>query len=291
MKIYDTHSDVFSNLYDRYIKGERDIFEKYHIEDLSKGEVVGGIWVVYSDKVFDIIDAYQIALKEFEKFKDSYDVVYGLEGLRNVPDLETFDKLYQMGIRHAGLTWNEENHLATGVRGSADRGLTDLGKQFLNYMNEHNMITDVSHLNIKSFYDVVDYNPNILIASHSNAFALANHPRNLNDDQIKKLHEVGGYVGIVAARNFVSHLAEKQNVEGYVDQMIYMIEHLDIDHVMIGIDMMSYLTDFNNANLDDLQTHSDSQNIIKEMKKRMFTDDDIKKVAYENFLKIKGLIK
>ena len=291
MKIYDTHSDVFSNLFDRYTKGERDIFEKYHIEDLKKGDVVGGIWVVYSDKIFDIIEAYEIALKEFDKYKNNYDVVYGLEGLRNVPDLETLDKLYKMGIRHAGLTWNEENHLATGIKGSADRGVTPLGKEFLRYMNEHKMITDVSHLNIKSFYDVIDFNPDILIASHSNAFNLANHPRNLNDDQLKKLYEAGGYVGVVAARNFVSHLPEKQNVEGYVDQMIYLIEHLDIDHVMIGIDMMSYLTDFNNANLNDLQTHADTQNIVTEMKKRLFTEEDIRKITSENFLRIKKMLK
>lgn len=291
MKIYDTHSDVFSNLFDRYTKGEKDIFEKYHIEDLTKGEVVGGIWVVYSDKIFDILEAYEIALKEFEKYKNNYDVIYGLEGLRNVPDLETLDKLYKMGIRHAGLTWNEENHLATGIKGSSERGVTPLGKEFLRYMDEHHMITDVSHLNIKSFYDVIDYNPNILIASHSNAFNLANHPRNLNDDQLKKLHEAGGYVGVVAARNFVSHLPEKQNVEGYVDQMVYLIDHLDIDHVMIGIDMMSYLTDFNNANLNDLQTHGDSQNIVQEMRKRMFTEEDIRKITSENFLNIKKLVK
>ena len=291
MKIYDTHSDVFSNLFDRYTKGEKDIFEKYHIEDLTKGEVVGGIWVVYSDKIFDILEAYEIALQEFEKYKNNDDVIYGLEGLRNIPDLETLDKLYKMGIRHAGLTWNEENHLATGVKGCSERGVTPLGKEFLRYMDEHHMITDVSHLNIKSFYDVIDYNPNILIASHSNAFNLANHPRNLNDDQLKKLHEAGGYVGVVAARNFVSHLPEKQNVEGYVDQMIYLIEHLDIDHVMIGIDMMSYLTDFNNANLNDLQTHGDSQNIVQEMRRRMFTEEDIRKITSENFLNIKKLVK
>ena len=90
-----------------------------------------------------------------------------------------------MGIRHASLTWNEENHLATGVKGNPERGLTDLGKQFIKYMNEHDMILDVSHLNEKSFYDVLNEKPKHLIASHSNALNLSNHPRNLTDEQLK----------------------------------------------------------------------------------------------------------
>ena len=75
MKIYDTHSDVFSNLYERKIKNENNIFENYHTEALAKGEVVGGIWVVYSEHDFDVEEAFDIALKEYEPYKNKYDVV------------------------------------------------------------------------------------------------------------------------------------------------------------------------------------------------------------------------
>ena len=54
MKIYDTHSDIFSNLYERNLKGEKDIFQNYHINPLRTGEVIGGIWVVYSEHDFDV---------------------------------------------------------------------------------------------------------------------------------------------------------------------------------------------------------------------------------------------
>lgn len=293
MKIYDTHSDIFSNLYERIKNGEQNVFEKYHLNDLKKGEVAGGIWVVYSSRDFDVIEAYKIALEEYAPYKEQFDVVYGLEGLRNVKTLEELDTLYKMGIRHASLTWNEENHLATGVKGSTDRGLTELGKQFLDYMASHKMIVDVSHLNEKSFYDVIDYKPPLLIASHSNAANLSVHMRNLTDEQLVALRSAGGLVGAVAARNFVSRDSQKQNIKGLVDQIEYLVKIMDVDHVMLGLDMMHYLIDYSpklnqpNDNLDDLTKHADSQAIVAELKSRGYQDEDIEKICYKNFLNLK----
>lgn len=285
MKIYDTHSDIMFNLYNRTANGESKVFEKYHLENLKKGNVVGGIWVVYSETDFDIIDAYSLALKEFEPYKNDYDVIYGLEGMRNVKDLEMFDELYKMGIRHAMLTWNEENHFATGVAGEKTRGLQPLGKEVLKYMNEKKMIVDVSHLNIKSFYDVCEEKPEILFASHSNAYTISNHRRNLNDDQLKVMKELNGYVGVNSARNFVSYDKEKQNIDGFIDQIIYLGNHIGLDHVMFGLDMMDYLSDYTNANLDDLQTHADASKFENSMLKRGFSLEEIEMISYKNYLK------
>ena len=85
MKIYDTHSDIFSNLYTRQSEG--DVFKKYHLNDLKKGDVEGGIWVIYSDSDFNVIEAYKKVQEMFSPYKNLYNVVYGLEGLRNVKTL------------------------------------------------------------------------------------------------------------------------------------------------------------------------------------------------------------
>ena len=157
-------------------------------------------------------------------------------------------------------------------------------------MNEHKMIIDVSHLNEKSFYDVLAEKPKILIASHSNAYALSDHPRNLKDDQLKALKEAGGLIGIVAARNFVSKDKEKQNIKGLVDQMDYIKEIMTIDNIMLGLDMMNFLSDFNNSNLDDLQSHADAQKIIDELRSRGYSEEDIEKICFKNYLKLKERI-
>ena len=75
MKIYDSHSDILDNLYTRLNEGVVDPFKEYHLDDLEKGNIVGGIWVVYSSCDFDMMDAYPKALKAFEPYKDKYDVI------------------------------------------------------------------------------------------------------------------------------------------------------------------------------------------------------------------------
>ena len=293
MKIYDTHSDVFSNLYERTLEGIKDPFQKYHLEAMKQGEIHGGIWVVYSEYDFNVLEAYKIAYEAFKPYKDNYDVLLGLEGLRNVHTLDELNEMYNFGVRHATLTWNEENHLATGVAGDKDRGLTNLGKEFLDYMYKHHMVIDVSHLNIKSFYDVLEYMPHNIIASHSNAFALSDHRRNLNDDQLRVLREVNGYVGAVSARNFVSKNPSYQNTIGLANQIIYLGEKLGIDHVMLGLDIMDYLSDYEgeNANLDNLKGHMDAQNIITELLNRGLSLNEVEQIAYRNFENYKKGIK
>ena len=284
MKVYDTHSDILHNLYERTLNGEKNVFERFHLNDLKEGNVLGGIWVVYGDKDFDLHKAYDIAINEFKPYEKEFDVIYGLEGLRNVKDVEDLDKFYNIGIRHASLTWNEENHFATGVAGDKDKGLKDEGKKIIQYMNEKDMIVDVSHLNIKSFYEVLEQNPKNLIASHSNAFAISNHRRNLNDDQLKKLAELKAYVGLVSARNFVSYDKEKQNLNGLIDQMVYVADKIGIEHVMLGLDMMHFLDDFGDSpNLDDLTCHKDVTNLEGLMLKRGFSKKEIDMVGYLNY--------
>lgn len=287
-KIFDTHSDIFHNLYERLNQGKKDPFKEYHLDNLTKGNINGGIWVVYSASDFDVYEAYNKALKAFEPYKDNYKVVLGLEGLRNVKTIEEFKKMYDLGVRHSSLTWNEENHLATGVAGNPERGLTEQGKEFLDFMIENNMIIDVSHLNVKSFFDVTNYTQKNIIASHSNAYALCPHRRNLNDDQLRRLKEVDGYVGVVSARNFVSSDNTKKNVASLVDHIEYIAKFIGIDHVMLGLDMMDYLDDFNehNSNLDDLVTHADANNIVYEMIKRGFKKEEIENVTYKNYLRM-----
>lgn len=286
MKIYDTHSDIFDNLYRKYRKGVSDPFLTDHLSSLQEGEIAGGIWVIYSESDFDIISAYQDALEVFAPYERSFTVIKGLEGLRNVKDLATLDKLYQMGIRHASLTWNEANHLAGGVKGPKEVGLSALGKAFIAYMNEKKMIVDVSHLNEISFYDVLNEKPRLLIASHSNSQFLSQHPRNLTNEQLKALKEAGGMIGAVAARRFVSLDSLKQNIKGFVDQIEFLVNIMGEDHVMLGLDMMNFLPGYVNDNLDDLNSHSEAQGIIKEMFARGFSETLIKKISHQNFKKL-----
>ena len=76
--------------------------------------------------------------------------------------------MYDLGIRHASLTWNEENHLATGVAGPAERGLTDLGKEFLDFIEQDPYIINedgfLNSISKHRKYLLVDY---LFLSSHN----------------------------------------------------------------------------------------------------------------------------
>src|SRR5690606_34761943 len=126
------------------------------------------------------------ALKEIDlNLLPGFQVILGLEGLRNLQKPEDIEVLYNLGFRHAMLTWNEENKYAGGVKADPNYGLTDQGKKLLSLMEKLDMIIDLAHLNEKSFFDVLGYTQKNIIYSHGNVKEICDHPRNVNTKQMK----------------------------------------------------------------------------------------------------------
>ena len=120
MKMYDTHSDIMFNLYNRTINGEKDVFTKYHLDDLKKGGIVGGIWVVYSETDFDIQRAYDIAINAFKPYEKEFDVLYGLEGLRNVKNIDELkDVVADISAKVEGIQTTLDENAKGGCKNGA----------------------------------------------------------------------------------------------------------------------------------------------------------------------------
>lgn len=314
--IFDGHSDIWTDVTIKTLNGEKDIIRKYHLDKLKKGNITGSIFVIWIDPPYtdqpykrsmEIVDSIK---KEIEYCKDSimiarsfddiekakreekFYVFIGLEGLSSIGEnLDLIDYFYDFGARHASLTWNEENALATGVRGSAQRGLTELGKKAVHKINNKKMLLDVSHLNEKSFWDVAHETESPIIASHSNCKHLCDVPRNLSDEQLKKIAELGGVVGINSFNEFVHHDIEKQDIKMLVQHIEHMANVMGINHVGIGMDYCDFLDDSSMSSFSQQETSytkgledaSKTNKLLIEMEKAGFTAEDIEKVAYKNF--------
>lgn len=317
--IFDGHSDIWTDVTKRVLNGERDILRKHHLDKLKEGKILGGIFVIWIDPPYtdnpykrsmQIVDSIKVELEyckdsivlaktynDIEKAlkENKFYVFVGLEGLSSIGEnLDLIDFYYDFGARHASLTWNEENSLATGVKGDSHRGLTELGKRAVRKINQKNMLLDVSHLNEKSFWDVAYETDKPIIASHSNCRLLCDVPRNLTDDQLRKIAELNGLVGINSFNQFVHKDMDKQNVEMLVRHIAHMADVMGTGHIGIGMDYCDFLDDSSMNSFSSQETSytvgledaSKTYNIIVELEKAGFSNDEIEKIAYKNFHRI-----
>ena len=310
--IFDAHSDIWTDVAVKTSKGENNIIKKYHYDNLIKGKIGGSIFVIWTEpknynraleRVREIQDAIK---KELEYIDDviliakSYDdiikaqkenklyIFIGFEGLISIDDnISLLDEYYDFGARHASLTWNEENKLATGARGDSNRGLTPLGKKAVKKMQEKGMIVDVSHLNDKSFFDIMDITSAPIIASHSNARALCNSMRNLTDEQLRAIRDVNGVIGYNSYKDFTDENTDKQTLNRAVDHIKYIADKIGIDHIGLGFDYNEYFEDEEvPPAVKGLENASKSYDIIVKLKEAGFNSEEIEKIEYKNFHRI-----
>jgi len=145
----------------------------------------------------------------------------GLEGGHMIEnDLALLRDFYRLGVRYMTLTWSNTNEWADSSGDINDEkvqhhnGLTELGKDVVREMNRLGMMVDISHVADKTFYDAVLVSRAPIIASHSSARALTNHPRNMTDDMLRALARNGGVVMV----NFYSGFVDEDYRQRYDEE-------------------------------------------------------------------------
>lgn len=123
-------------------------------------------------------------------------VMFSLEGGEGAGDTGDLAELYDFGVRIVNPVWNRPNALGFPALGDTDRGLTAYGREVVEWMESAGMIVDVSHLSDAGVRDVAGMTHKPFIASHSDARALCDHPRNIPDPFIRAVAQSGGVVGI-----------------------------------------------------------------------------------------------
>ncbi|MBR4502582.1 MAG: membrane dipeptidase [Clostridia bacterium] len=136
--------------------------------------------------------------------------------------MEVLDQWHDMGVRMAALTWNYPNALATPHCVDAVTGLTPFGRDAVRKMQALGIACDVSHLNERGFWDLLEMGA-VPLASHSCCRALCSHTRNLTDEQLKKLFGAGGYVGVNFYPAFLKDRGEATTAD-IADHLEHMME-------------------------------------------------------------------
>ncbi len=156
--------------------------------------------------------------------------VEGGEALQG--NLAVLRTLHRLGVRALTLTWNYRNALADGFEETrTGGGLSRFGVEVVKEMGRLGMMVDVSHLSETGFWQVMEEAKGPVVATHSNARAVCDHPRNLTDEQIKALAAKGGVMGLNSYGPFVQEGAGKdgpggQTVKATLDRLLDHADHV-----------------------------------------------------------------
>ncbi len=164
--------------------------------------------------------------------------ILGLEGAEPLGDsLAVLRSFHRLGVRVLGLTWNFRNEVADGVmEGRQAQGLSPFGAQVVEECNRLGVLIDVSHLAPAGLEDVLRVSQQPVIASHSNARALCDHPRNLTDAQVEAIASRGGLVGVTFVDAFLHQPASEASIEHVLDHIDYLLRIAGPENVMLGSD-------------------------------------------------------
>ncbi len=217
-------------------------------------------------------------------YSNSIGVLLHLEGLyfiKKESDLFLIDILHSLGFRSIGLFWEKDSPLGTGGRRKQpSKGLTPLGKKVVSYLDEHNFIIDLTHASDPSIEDILALRPKLLIFSHGHAGRIAPKSKGLNDKQIRAITDVGGVIGV----NFLAPSSgTNHSIVGIVKQIKYLIKIGGLDHVGLGSDFDGLPPGYVTRGLEDI---TKVKNIALLLKKENFSQQEITKILFNNFLKV-----
>ena len=139
-------------------------------------------------------------------------------------------EMHGLGVRYMTITWSTDNPLGHSSTGEhPDRGLTELGRQVIGEMNRLGMIVDVSHVSDRTFSDILEMTSRPVLASHSSARALADHPRNMTDAMIRRVGEQGGAVCVNYYSQYID-IAYRDRRRAIEEQHAARFEALATEH-------------------------------------------------------------
>jgi membrane dipeptidase len=176
-------------------------------------------------------------LAEIDRGREDGKLVVGLNSQETRPigeDLSRIQTLYELGIRHMVLAYNVRNLIADGCAEGADAGLSHFGRQVVREMNRVGMIVDCAHTGRRSSLEAIELSERPVIFSHSGAYTICPHIRNIRDDQIRACAARGGAIGIVGVGAFLGDLAARtETLFRHIDHVASLVGPA---HVGLGTD-------------------------------------------------------
>lgn len=310
------------------------------IPRMKQGGLNAQFWSVYipgrhPNPLRTVLEQIDIVHRMIERYPNDFEQAFTSEDVRRIVktgkcasmigveggvaienDLAMLRILYSLGARYMTLTHNQTLDWADAATDKPKSGgLNPFGVRVVKEMNRLGMLVDISHVSEETMSDVLDTSQAPVIASHSSAFALCPHPRNVNDDILRRLRKNGGVVMINFFSSFIvpgaakvvaaqqaeiektikdkkevkkrleAWVATRPELFGTINTVVDHIEHVarvaGPDHVGLG-------SDFDGISRwpKGLDGVADYPKITEELLRRGHSEENIRKLLGENALRV-----
>ncbi|WP_422083079.1 dipeptidase [Ulvibacterium sp.] len=241
-------------------------------------------------------------------------------------ELSNVELYFDRGVRYITLVHSSNNDLAdsaTDSNGSEHGGISAFGSAVVREMNRLGIMVDVSHGNDSVFYDAISMSKAPIIASHSNARSVTDHPRNMTDDMLRLMAKNGGVVQLTMLADYLREAPPDRRLDSAVaalrdgmkpveemtheerNAMRQSIQELNeryppppatvkhvvdhIDHIIkvAGIDHVGIGCDFDGGGgIEGVFDASEVMNITIELVRRGYTEEQIRKIWGGNLIRV-----
>lgn len=239
------------------------------------------------------------------KEKGKQAVMFQLEPQSFGRNLDRVAIAYGLGIRMALLTFNTRTYVGDGCGERTNGGLSYLGLELVERLNEVGMLIDLSHCGVQTTLDAIEVSKDPVMCNHTGARALYPQCKRLKtDEELKALAAKGGIVGISAIPNQLSGNTE-QGIEDMLNHIDYIVKLIGVDHVAIGLDnvfgdhveyhrqaakttfKLAYIgQELNAPYMYGIESPEEWPNITRGLVSKGYSDEEIKKIIGENALRV-----
>jgi membrane dipeptidase len=323
--VIDLHFDLPMDLYEK--RDRKNVLETEFLSELDAGNISAVGVAIYIEDRYLPETGLRVALDQIARLyaeatasqrfaicKNYHEVqkaretgkialLITMEGAEPLgTDLDLLRVFYELGVRSIGLTHARSNAAGHGgafaASGSSPDGLTSFGRDVVRECERLGVIIDLAHINPAGFDEILSITTKPPIVSHTNVRRYYDIERNITDEQIKRIGERRGVVGVNSV--LVSPTKEESTLDRYIDHIEHVADLIGIDSVGIGFDFFEFIycqwpesrqkelaAKFTTPHfIPELRNHSHGRNLTRRLIERGFSDEQIEKILRDNWLRI-----
>jgi membrane dipeptidase len=231
---------------------EASVFRDMHAAGLTAATCTCSVWEGFRDTMTNIA-AFQgwflehadiirpvrtVADIHAAKAEGRVGIVLGFQNIHSIEDrLDHLALFKALGVGVIQLTYNTQNLVGAGCYESRDGGLTDFGRDAVAEMNRVGIVVDLSHVGANTAREAIEASTKPVVYSHTAPAALHPHPRNKTDEDMRRVADGGGVVGVTLFPPFLA-AGNDATVADYVAAVEHVVNVVGEDHACIGTDFI-----------------------------------------------------